>query len=179
MGWLVPTLVGIWAFAATPMATVPSAPPRARVGVALESDWYVQRWAFLGPGVRAEFRSRSGSAALVLEGAWLRERDGDDEVLRLGGTAVARLPLEGGGSFHLGIGVGWLRWRDPYGWDRGVWDRVYRKLTVGAEVPLAPLLSGLLPRAAELHGFVEFGLLPPWFHPAVSVGFSVPLLGSP
>lgn len=178
-GWLVLVLAGVWAFAATatgigaPAAeTTDSLPARtlALAGVALELDWYQQRWAFLGAGVRAELRSSSDPVAFILEGAWLREQDGDDEVLRLGGLAVVRFLVESGQSLHLKIGMGWLRWRDTSGRDRGVWDRVYRTFSIGVEVPLASLFSGL----AGLHGFVEFNFLPPWFS-GVSVGFLLPL----
>jgi len=156
---------------------VASPPPgegaRFRLGWGLESAWFLNRFAFWGLSAQLEvLPDAEGIVALVVEGSWVREQDGDDEVLLLGMAARGRFALEGGGTLTLEVGLGWLRWRDPYGWDRGTWNRIYRKLSLLATIPLpgSRFLSGL-----PIQGFLAMSVLPPWFYPVLSVGFSVPV----
>ncbi len=141
-----------------------------RASFAIESAWYLQRLAFWGLHVEGEIFPAKGPVALVIEGAWSREWDGDDELLWIGSFVAAHLPIEGWGGFRLGVGLNWLRWQDPYGWDQGVWERLYSKFNFAFELPFS--LSK--PLRSEFIVFLEASFLPPQFS-VVSAGVRVPL----
>lgn len=154
---------------------------RPRYGLGAEWLIYAYRFSFFGLTARVELpRER---AAVVFDCRVASEPGGDDLVFSLEGTAVIYLntaerscrmcepasarPAPGflsgvGGRPYLGLGLGWARWEDRVGWDRGVWHQNYSNIVVGSEFTLAGLTV-----------FLQVALSSSsWFNPAVSAGVS-------
>ncbi|MCS7274986.1 MAG: hypothetical protein NZ610_06290 [Candidatus Bipolaricaulota bacterium] len=89
-------------------------------------------FSLVGGAVRGELLSK-GKSALV-EGTILQDLRADDWVLYLDGALL--LYFE---SSYLGVGMGWARWEDASGRDRGVWSHVYLKLLGGHNLTLFSL----------------------------------------
>ena len=149
------------------------------VGGGWIGGWYRRypSYGFQGLQAYVELQStilREGETKTVL--AWdlarLYERNGDDVVTLLGATAWVRLPVGPGVRWGLGAGLGWLRWVDPQGWDRGVWDRTFRRvaLDIGAELPRR---GRVLPVLASVWLRLRWSWEIPYFSPTLALSLSL------
>lgn len=126
-----------------------------RVGVGV--CWGLTPVSFSFVGGAARWQLISGGAGVLVEGTALGDLRADDWVLYLDGALVFHIE-----NSYVGAGVGWARWEDTAGKDRGVWSQVYLKLSVGQELTLLSL-----PIYMQIN--LTFGEWY-WLQPAVTVG---------
>gem|GEM_PF-6299232 len=162
-----------------PSQFLPQGAMEIEVGGGWIGGWYRRypSYGFQGLQAYVELQStilREGETKTVL--AWdlarLYERNGDDVVTLLGATAWVRLPVGPGVRWGLGAGLGWLRWVDPQGWDRGVWDRTFRRvaLDIGAELPRR---GRVLPVLASVWLRLRWSWEIPYFSPTLALSLSL------
>lgn len=112
-------------------------------------------FSFVGGAARGQLIS--GWASLLVESAVLRDLRADDWVLYLDGALVFSIE-----NSYLGAGLGWARWEDTAGRDRGIWTQAYLKLLVGHN-----LVFFSLPIYVQVNfTFGEWS----WLQPALTVG---------
>ncbi|MCR4404490.1 MAG: hypothetical protein NUW06_04325 [Candidatus Acetothermia bacterium] len=125
-------------------------------GLAVEWLVHAQTYSFFGLSARAELeRGRVGAR---LELGLASNPGGDDLVLSAAASAILYLG-SGPERPYFGLGLGWARWEDLVGWDRGVWEQSYSKLLAGSKLSLGLPL------------FWEVALtVGSWFNPVLTVG---------
>ncbi len=129
-----------------------------RYGVGTQALVYGLRYTFVGITGRMALAS-TGPAAALFELGLAHEPGADDFVLQLDASAVAYFK-SGNDRGFLGLGIGFARWEDKMGWDRGIWYQNYRKFIAGWESSFDNL---------PVFWQTNF-TLGAWFNPIVSAG---------
>lgn len=106
-------------------------PQRYRYGVGAQWLLYGQRYSFLGITGRMEVTA-TRTVATLFEAGWASALEGDDDIALLAGAVIAYLDPSGE-RVYLGLGVGFARWEDRQGRDKGIWYQSYKKLTIGKD----------------------------------------------
>lgn len=118
---------------------------------------HAQQYSFFGLSGRVGLAK--GMTGAFIEMGFAFEPDNDDLVFSLEGAGIIYVGSERDKSY-LGIGLGWARWEDWSGWDRGVWLQSYSKFLIGSNLPFA-----------KLPLFIEAAItLGSWFNPVLTVG---------
>jgi hypothetical protein len=124
-------LVLLLGFATLLDVTSVGEPSHQRYGVGAQWLLYGQRYSFYGVTGRMEMRASSVVAVLFEAGLSITP-DGDDYIAFADGSVLFSLGPTGE-KVYLGLGVGFARWEDRQGWDRGIWHQAYKKLIIGKD----------------------------------------------
>lgn len=118
---------------------------------------HAQQYSFFGLTGRVGLDK--GITGALIDLGFAFEPDNDDLVLFFEGVGIIYVGSERDKPY-LGVGLGWARWEDWGGWDRGVWLQSYSKFLIGSNLPFA-----------RLSLFIEAAItLGSWFNPVITVG---------